>query len=513
MSNLLNSPAGLTALREATAQVIRKRISRWFVRNTVIGFDNWVLAGKPNFLYTDALQVLGSLNVYHDKEILDLLDCLRRIEITSESIDLAVYIDTVNGDDIDGDGSPTNPFQSGSRAQELLPEKINSLINIYVNSTAAVPAVFDCATYRLGPQGQIVIQGQNDPTVHDAGPYAITVKTAISALHSYGFWLDVAGAPWLADAHRGRFIEMLTGAQAGRVYSITTNTTGSIMINNCGIGTPAVADTFRIVSPSNYITTTAPSGILEFTMEDQSQDYVSSSFGLVNLSFPVGTYLSVKSSSSISYNLLFIRCFDVFYQAGSYHIANWITLYDDNVIPAKYRFTSFTANPQTSFVGLYTFGAQVVNEGFLVMDNGWSALSTESPTLRLNHCHTGLILFTVGGSQFGYLHNCLGNCSSDWLRTRGQKIELDNAWAERCSDVIQDSNSHIIVRDLEGVPANISGYTIRSGPGTSMDFEGTPVSPPAGENWWNLNGAAVAFPVVAGNAVTDGKGSWTAKLS
>jgi hypothetical protein len=248
MSNLLNSPAGVTALREATADVVRMRIRRWFERNTVIGFDNWVLAGKPALTVNDALTVLDSLNSAHDREILDLIDLLNQIEQTGSDIAIDFYVNTVTGDDVNGDGSVTHPFQSLTKAQEYIPNYINSPINVFVDAPASDPItdILD-QYYEIGRNGQLTIQGTNANTV-ESGPYVINAVANIGVGYTYAHTIQCVAPGWVANSKVGFFIHALSGANAGGYYAIVENSIDTLYTGNTNF-LPAPGDAFEIVEP------------------------------------------------------------------------------------------------------------------------------------------------------------------------------------------------------------------------------------------------------------------------
>jgi hypothetical protein len=76
MSNLLSTPQGIDAVREATLDALRRRIRRYFDTNTVEMFDAWLADGKPVPGLPELQRVLQQLNDDIDQEVLDLRELL-----------------------------------------------------------------------------------------------------------------------------------------------------------------------------------------------------------------------------------------------------------------------------------------------------------------------------------------------------------------------------------------------------------------------------------------------------
>ena len=164
-------------------------------------------------------------------------------------VNTTYYVATA-GNDADDGLTPATAFQTLGRADLAIPLSVEAVYEIIVIDDAA-PFEFPgvrARTYADG--GLIYIRSAVDTTL--AGFPAVSIAGTGSTA------VVIAGAPWVADAYAGKWIEFLDGAAAGSIRSITRNTTNTITpaITFFAPFSPAPGDTFRIFEPSTVLNET-----------------------------------------------------------------------------------------------------------------------------------------------------------------------------------------------------------------------------------------------------------------
>ena len=504
-SNLLNSPAGVLALKEATCDIIRMRIRRWFQRNTVIGFDNWVLNGKQPFTQNDALQILDSLNIYHDREILDLLDCLKQIEDTFSDISLDWYVDTINGDDTNGDGSQAHPFKTITKVQGYIGQNsyINGKINIFVSAPISEPIkAFDDWKLIFGKSGQLTIQGLDAPQVTSAGPHTVAgggfVNLGTAA--TMGHEITITAASLVPNAHVGEFIHMLTGTKAGNYYCILENTASKLYI---GLTTDPItaADTFEIVLPGTKIRFGSPSPVdLDFEGLQAYEQTYGDRFIMTGIHFRGDLQLRSKYMGitfgfcNLSTTTKLLNCSSMYI-----NLCNPIdaaVILNTKMMNGKTPLVYLNSIWSESFTWVntrrITFGTLTVNGpgGQLSMD--WSAGKQVSNFAGNININTKLCA-THNTSNFQYISN----------------MSLANIYLLGCVDAVNMilATGFLTLSNVEAVAAP-TGYTIRAS-ALSKILVGLAnvVNGVTNDVYWVFSAAPAAFPV-AGASITDGDGAY-----
>lgn len=506
-SDLQNSPMGVLALRRGMLDQVERRLRRWFKTHTVRTYDDWIASGKTVF---DFGTVLGELNLAHDSEAIALLDLLARFESETITQDLDIYVNTVTGSDVTGDGSEDAPLGTFMAAQRLIPRYINSKINIFLST--GVPGANNPVTeiqnmyVDFGYQGQLTIQGIDEPDIID-GPHTVSVWGDIGVAMEYGHSIQVAAPTWVAQAKVGQFIHVLTGAQAGSYYAIAQNTADTLYIANTYYKL-SPGDTFEIVVPTTEFNISPDYECRTFCIRHEI-DYIPniSRFGMFGLNFTNFSYLEVNLNSAkaifgfviIDYLLLTGTLGDI----GHYDLA-----FPDEVIQDKLRlndypflYSQFVENHvaelalfRVSCHSIFNIGARV-----FLADSSFGDCGISVGTCIIDRC------FNVPGGFYGtpvaaQTYPALGKINGLWLNYVAAGNAVD--WS---------AGGEMVVDDLEGTsPTN---YAFLLGAGTRMQFNGTPVTGTVNDVQWVSTGAAAAYPGGAGTNINDTNGAYCVKLS
>jgi hypothetical protein len=507
MSNLLNSPAGISALRAAVRECVEQRIARWFERNTVIGFDAWVLAGKPALTANDALGVVDALNASHDKEILDLFDLLGQIDETNGSIDIDYHVNTVTGDDENGDGSLTHPFRSIPRAQRLLPDLINSKINIFISAPISNPALtMSDIVARFGDQGQLTIQGVDPPEI-ESGPYVTNTVTQVGISTAFAHAISPLVPPaWPANSKVGYFIHLLSGLNAGVMLAIAENDANTLYVANSNY-LPAPGDSFEIVRPGTKIdlgATTNPNFNLTYKYDVLS---ITARFALSNLDFINFSTIEI-SGQDINITNSFLSCFLILFIGYSMEINHYSLFDDSQLVNAPLRLI----HCPNVFVVLIEIDMQRNLIWYLTAQDVFGFAT--NVFLLDSACQSCSI---YDGIQFYidrvFFRTSVADTIYSVYGTPLIEIGPFGIWVQACVNVINVPRGEIIAGRIEGNAANVTGYTVLVGGIVKMTFDGTPISGVTGDIQWLSTGAASAFPVVAGTSVNDGNGAYVVKMT
>ena len=497
-SNLLNTGYGADALREAVCDQIRRRMRRWFKRNTVIAFDDWVEAAKAvNF---DFATVLGNLNVVYDQEIYDLYQLLKELELGFGTVNADFYVNTVVGDDVEGDGSVDAPFATMTRVLNLLPKFVNSPINIFLVAPTANPiTAMPDIDIEFGPGGQITIQGASNPNVI-AAPLTLTGWTDVGVGDTYAHQLTVAGAGWAPNMYRGYFVNVTSGASAGAYYAIASNTADTLVIPVTA-NPMAPADTFSILEPGDYINMDFQRWRVALRANTLSG---SSRFIMSNIRF---RSLMTEFCGTESLECWFAFCyfFNLLISGSHVSINRWDP-YDISQIGAiefreqnPFTYTEYAenwANECDMYKGVIE---QMENQaGHVELKNViWQNYkSRNSSSNKIDNCY------------------CYSSTADPVELFDFSSLVLDGLWVEESAfNAINIYRGTMYAVNLEGVTANIPGYTVLVGPISSFQFNGVLVSGTTNDVYWQLTGVAAAWPGVAGTGITDGVGAWVAKIS
>jgi len=499
-SNLLNSSAGVIALRVAVMDQIERRIRRWFKRNTVVAFDDWVAGGKTAF----SLQtVLGNLNQEHDEEVLNLLDALQQFEKQLIEQDYDVYVDSDNGNDITGIGTAAAPFQTIPRAQELIPETIASKVNVFLSGT------FNNVLHEkriIKRNGQLSYQGIDDPNVIAVGPYTINTWTPIGA-GICGNQIAILGAPWIAENYRGKFVHMLDGAAQGAFFAISHNGVSDLMVGYV-TAAPAPGDTFEIVEPGTSLTSIDFEWRINLTFSDSEIEggVFGSSYILAGLK--INTFILLSSSD---YSIpIFPFCYIEGLYSYIFHceINDWA--WKDSTQTFNPRWNDNNTN--NTFINIYiSYGnfcriaKTTIGTVYLNGTNSYIYRCAVEYITQNQTPNSGLFLYT------SYLHN---DGTKPIIETfnGGLNLTIDRGYVYQCTDIIYAQRCDIQIKNLQGNVAGVSGFALQIAPNSQISLVGALPNPAAGQVHWITSGATVPAPAI-GASITDGHGSFVYRIS
>jgi hypothetical protein len=501
-SNLLNTAVGNDAFRAALQDLIRRRMSRFFKTHFVKVFDDWVDAGKPvgfDFTTIDDATALGNLNFEHDEEILNLYELLKIVDLTY-GFDANIYVDTVNGSDVTGDGSIDSPLRTMNFALRLVPPVLQGTFNIFVSAPTGHPVTYlPDLNIKFGPGGQLSIQGIDDPEVQD-GPFTSTGWTDIGTGSTMGHVITVAGAGWVANAYRGYFVHVLSGTWAGCYYAIRSNSADMIVIPHT-IRPMTAGDDFEIVAPGTQI-------FLGFQQWrgtfDGPQNDTSARFLMTNVNFwNIVPEFCGNNSCDMWFGL--VKFINASLVGNSVNVNRYEPYEPTQIQDADLQ---VTGQPFTYCENAETY----------IQHGSWYYTAHELIFNLVGFCEFANCAFdnyTSENAAAGSMVDCLcGNNGSDVIYlTDNETLTIDGLFINEAATAIIVVNGKVHAKNLEGTTANITGYTISLGVTSTVSFDGTPVSGTTGDIAWGVAGGGVAFPGVAGTGVTDAIGSWCIKVS
>lgn len=244
MSNLLTTANGREAMRQATIEQILHRMSRFFHRNVVIAFENWVNGG--NF---DISVVLGQLNDLHDPEILNWLSVLGLMGgLQSSLVDTDIVVSSL-GDDTTGIGTTDYPLATIGEAISRLPKNIDHGYRILAqhdSGAAYTTYVDDVVQFNSNIRaGFLSLLGVGSPVVLRTGD----VLTGATILGSNGGIQYSTAGGWGVDAYQGSWMLATSGAAAGQAIPVLHNDFDNLWCRY-HINAPIIGDTFDFVTPS-----------------------------------------------------------------------------------------------------------------------------------------------------------------------------------------------------------------------------------------------------------------------
>lgn len=242
MSNLLTTDDGRAAVIIAQRYLLERRLSRFFKRNLVIAYNEW-LAGDGFNLET----IVGELNALHDTEVTNLYRLLALAGgLPATVADMNIYIDPVAGSDTEGDGSETRPYASLWFIDNL-PARIDHEVNIlFVNDYAHVTDMN--ISVQFGVDGYLSFIGVGAPTV--IGSYEVAATGVLD--EGLGRYFQFTGAVGVDPS--GEFLMAADGVDVGIAQAIHSQHAADTLITVPGsFLNVAPGDNMNIVRPTRNI--------------------------------------------------------------------------------------------------------------------------------------------------------------------------------------------------------------------------------------------------------------------
>lgn len=502
MSNLLNHPYGEQALIAAVRDQLLHRMKRWFERNTNIAFYDWVANGKIAGLggTLSLTTILGELNVAHDQEILDLFQAYNSLARDSSGLAADFYVDSVNGDDVTGNGTADTPFANIFRVQEILPYEINSNINIFVSAPAGNPILFmHDMNHRFGPAGQLTIQGTDAQVIED-GPLTVNAWTQVGVGMAYAYTCQSVAPGWVVGEHKGRWVHCLTGANAGRYYCIVDNSADTLYLIHT-VYPMAPGDTYEIVSPGTNIF--LPFQYFRANLDAPQTDQ-NARFIMTNLNF-WADIPEFCGDQGCDLWFALVNFVDFSFTGNTINVNHYAPLDDAQIVDPFLR--DYTISAYSEIAENYAKSLEV---HYCVIDDIYNMYASH---MRL--AYSGIMNYYSRDCSTGHIEQ------SFCYQTGGNAIDLmDNEiltitglFVQAATNGINIEKGDVRAEFYEGVVANIAQYSVQLGPYSSFSFDGTPVSGTVGDVWSIPTAGALVFPAVAGTGVSDLIGSWVIKVT
>ncbi len=240
MSNLMNTTEGRNALIEAQKYLLRRRLSRFFKRNLVVNFNEYLAGGQFNIQ-----GLLGQLNAINDPEIIELyrlLGIVGGLDVTVADMD--IHVNAITGSDETGDGSATNPYATLWFVNSL-PKKLKHRIIIYLQTDIVCNDTLCFDQTIAHTNGQIFIVGRK--------PYLVTKTVSINSVINHQARYIINGTNTTSDYNA--FVHFRTGIHQGKCFPLLDNDgAGNYQIPYHISGPPAPGDIFDVVVPDTRLT-------------------------------------------------------------------------------------------------------------------------------------------------------------------------------------------------------------------------------------------------------------------
>jgi hypothetical protein len=250
MTDLLNITNGPELLRRLACFLAQDRAGLSFKRSFCIAFDEWkntgvfsleTLLGDLNELSQDEIALLGQLAS-------ELLACQTDYSIS----DTEIWVDAINGSDLDGNGTESKPYKS-LWFLPFLPRVIRHHYRIVLMSSIVVDKI-DLNITTEG-DGSLSFIGAGAPET--IASYVLTVVAPLLVTAGgvrVAYDLQTAG-PLAPDQYWGDFLYFVDGNCAGCAVPIHSNSATDFRVHNIkGSTTPTMGDTVQVIRPSIKIT-------------------------------------------------------------------------------------------------------------------------------------------------------------------------------------------------------------------------------------------------------------------
>lgn len=213
MSDLLTTIDGTNAMVVAQQHLLKRRLSRFFKRNLVISYNEWL---NGNGFHLEDL--LGQLNSANDTEILNLYRLLSIVGgLPATIMSMVIYVDQTNGSDDTGDGSKANPYKSLWFLPAMKSMRIDHSISICFLTDYTEGDLSIVLNHEFGPLGRFIFSGVGDAEVIES---PLTVLA--TATDPTGLMREIQFTGAVAADPTSEFIQQLTGdaSQVGHAAAI-----------------------------------------------------------------------------------------------------------------------------------------------------------------------------------------------------------------------------------------------------------------------------------------------------
>lgn len=425
------------------------------------------------------------------------------------STDLNIYIDSINGDDTEGDGSSDLPYASLTRALQTVPKRIDHAVHIHaLAGSYAWPTTMD---YVVGLNGQLSIDASLAISDFDEGPYTVQTFTGGGP---YGWeYADivVTGGGLTPNEFQGKFLRALDGPSIGKLHTIMENDATTIRIAPYGTALTN-GNTFKIVEPGVTMTMSGHSGVtvraLTHPPNNESTNDAAR-FIVCGIEFDSG---ASQTLSFLETNVLFQHCIHDFLLmvdrgwVSYWNPPDWTKAIDD----AALRDIWDVASIVKSIVGIDAIFYELYLTSSVLTRRGESQFY--SVAVSNGGSFDAFLLWYGTAARFF-------NCYTDTPGKNGIHahgfIQIDGLWTEAASNAIRIKNNKARFKKMGGNSSNITGYGLSVGPVASAY-----VDTPAGVTVAGTGGKEVYFELISTGvnwpastkAVSDNCGAFVAAL-
>jgi hypothetical protein len=480
--SLLDTQNGRDILQSIVATYLtQRRMSRRLKRSFYIAFKDWE-AGNGFDLET----LLNDLNDTDESEIEKLNELLVQFGFSTigDAFNEGVYVvNSSTGSDETGDGSDERPFASLAFLMgPSFPKVINSKIVIKVVGSVSVDEMI--LHQEIGSGGSLSIVGGSNPTVvttsQGAGPFTLTGVTQQGTPVVFND-LGVADT-FSANELYGKWLLFLDGDCQGQAVPIHDNAASNIYTRGGLDGTPAIGDTFQVVTPTDTIV--CPKWDIEIKGGQFGEDSAESRFNIYNLNIDIrsATYDSnnFRLANSVDSQMSFVTHISESDQFSHLTIESNLNNSPAFDVDAVNSSTSEVVNQQkptgASNAGLlvyrdsfppasFSFSEVIIRHAEIVqaVDCG-GRMTLKANIGQLNNIAAGVVRIENGSSGGIYVSYISGNASGAAIHCYfGGSVSIQNNYLQAGQDAIEIEQAAVEVSG--NIHGTFTGHGFRFGRG------------------------------------------------
>jgi len=264
-----------------------------------------------------------------------------------------IYVDPA-GNDTTGDGSVGDPYLTITKAYSVVPYLLKHPVRIHI-AAGTYTAFPEIIRHRCEGNGQLIFDGA-DGFSDDEGTLTSTTSTVQASY--YGGLIPirvsvlVSGAGWSVNEHRGKFVKILTGAQADGICVIASNTADTLILESGWHSWVDTGDTFTIGDPLAIVNSATVTYISVRNERDIADSEVSRvGFGFIDFNASVDNPMQFANTDAVVQGCKIRQTSN-----SNIRLADSSVNLSDLVVPGS----SFTV---TSTVG--TYDSQFLYKGYL----------------------------------------------------------------------------------------------------------------------------------------------------